>query len=429
MTRPIGNPASSKKSVPDAPAFPGLSNNGTGRAFNNGRVDVILSSAFDGKLPITQYVVTPSPATTPATFSSATSSVTVTNLLSATAYSFSAVATNGVGPSAASSTLPTTVTATTVPQIPSSVTGIGTRFAAFGSAPQVSLTIVNGANGGSVLTNTEYSTNSGTNYFATGGTGGGLSVVSKQSNNTDFVAGGSYSFLVRTVNANGFGQSFSVSPVQVGTVPQAPTITGVTRVSNTQASIAFNPNNNGGFSLSGVTFTSSPSVGLSWSGTTSPITVTGSFVLNQSYTFTMTSTNYAGTSLSSSASAGLVVNPSVAPNFVAPNFPNFVAPNFPNFVAPNFPNFVAPNFPNFVAPNFPNFVAPNFPNFVAPNFPNFVAPNFPNFVAPSFTPTPNFPNFVAPNFPNFVAPNFTGCANPCPPGQFGCQDGGALCFE
>jgi hypothetical protein len=375
MTRPIGNPASSKKSVPDAPAFPGLSNNGTGRAFNNGRVDVILNSAFDGKLPITEYVVTPSPATTPATFSSATSSVTVTNLLS------------------------TTVTPTTVPQIPSSVTGIGTRFIAFGSPPTASLTIVNGANGGSALTNTEYSTNSGTNYLATGGTGGGLSVVSKQSNNTDFVAGGSYSFLVRTVNANGAGQSFSVSPVQVGTVPQAPTITGVTRVSNTQASIAFNPNNNGGFSLSGVTFTSSPSVGLSWSGTTSPITVTGSFVLNQSYTFTMTSTNYAGTSLTSSASAGLVVNPSVAPNFVAPNFPNFVAPNFPNFVTPNFPNFVTPNFPNFVAP--------------------------------SFTPLPNFvaPNFVAPNFPNFVAPNFTGCANPCPPGTFGCQDGGALCFE
>jgi hypothetical protein len=29
--------------------------------------------------------------------------------------------------------------------------------------------------------------------------------------------------------------------------------------------------------------------------------------------------------------------------------------------------------------------------------------------------------------PNFV-PNFTGgCANPCPPPTFGCQDGGALC--
>jgi hypothetical protein len=406
MTRPIGNPASSKKSVPDAPAFPGLSNNGTGRAFNNGRVDVILNSAFDGKLPITEYVVTPSPATTPPTFSSATSSVTVTNLLSATPYSFSAVAINGVGPSASSSTLPTTVTPTTVPQIPSSVTGIGTRFIAFGSPPAASLTIVNGANGGSVLTNTEYSTNGGTNYLATGGTGGGLSVVSKQSNNTDFVAGGSYSFLVRTVNANGSGQSFNVSPVQVGTVPQAPTITGVTRVSNTQVSIAFNPNSNGGFTLSSVTFASSPSVGLSWtSSTTSPITVTGSFVLNQSYTFTMTSTNYAGTSLSSSASAGLVVNVSVAPNFVAPNFPNFVTPNFPNFVTPNFPNFVTPNFPNFVTPNFPNFVVPNF-------------------VAPSFTPTPNFPNFVAPNFTapcNCFCPTCTGCSlPPCCGGQGFC---------
>jgi hypothetical protein len=414
MTRPIGNPASSKKSVPDAPAFPGLSNNGTGRAFNNGRVDVILNSAFDGKLPITEYVVTPSPATTPPTFSSATSSVTVTNLLSATPYSFSAVAINGVGPSASSSTLPTTVTPTTVPQIPSSVTGIGTRFIAFGSPPAASLTIVNGANGGSVLTNTEYSTNGGTNYLATGGTGGGLSVVSKQSNNTDFVAGGSYSFLVRTVNANGSGQSFNVSPVQVGTVPQAPTITGVTRVSNTQVSIAFNPNSNGGFTLSSVTFASSPSVGLSWtSSTTSPITVTGSFVLNQSYTFTMTSTNYAGTSLSSSASAGLVVNVSVAPNFVAPNFPNFVTPNFPNFVTPNFPNFVTPNFPNFVTPNFPNFVTPNFPNFVVPNF-----------VAPSFTPTPNFPNFVAPNFTapcNCFCPTCTGCSlPPCCGGQGFC---------
>ena len=427
MTRPIGNPASSKKSVPDAPAFPGLSNNGTGRAFNNGRVDIILSSAFDGKLPITEYVVTPSPATTPATFTSSTSSVTVTNLLSATPYSFSAVAINGVGPSASSSTLPTTVTPTTVPQIPSSVTGIGTRFTAFGSAPQVSLTIVNGANGGSPLTNTEYSTNSGTNYLATGGTGGGLTVVSKQSNNTDFVAGGSYSFLVRTVNANGSGQSFNVSPVQVGTVPQAPTITSVTRVSNTQVSIAFNPNSNGGFTLSSVTFTSSPSVGLSWtSSTTSPITVTGSFVLNQAYTFTMTSTNYAGTSLSSSASG------SVTPNVSSPVAPTVTptAPTAPT-VTPTAPTVTptAPTAPTVTptAPTAPTVTptAPTAPTVTptAPTAPT-VTPTAPTVTPTAPTVTPTAPT-VTPTAPtggcNCFCATCTGC--PLPP----CCGGQAFC--
>jgi hypothetical protein len=421
MTRPIGNPASSKKSVPDAPAFPGLANNGSGRPFNNGRVDVVVSSVFDGKLPITEYVVTPSPATTPPTFSSATSSVTVTNLLSATPYSFSAIAINGVGPSASSSTLPTTVTATTVPQIPSSVTGIGTRFTAFGSAPQVSLTIVNGANGGSPLTNTEYSTNGGTNYLATGGTGGGLSVVSKQSNNTDFVAGGSYSFLVRTVNANGSGQSFNVSPVQVGTVPQAPTITGVTRVSNTQVSIAFNPNSNGGFNLSSVTFSSSPSVGLSWtSSTTSPITVSGTFALNQPYTFTMTSTNYAGTSLSSSASGSVTPNistPPVVPPVVPPVTPPPVTPP-PVTPPPVTPPPVTPP-PVTPPPVTPPPVTPP-PVTPPPVTPPPVTP--PPVTPPPVTPPPVTPPPVTPpGFCDCFCPTCTGC--PLPP----CCGGQAFC--
>ena len=54
--------------------------------------------------------------------------------------------------------------------------------------------------------------------------------------------------------------------------------------------------------ITSYTATSSPSIALTTSGTTSPLTVTGTFAASQAYTFTITATNSAGTSSSSSAS-------------------------------------------------------------------------------------------------------------------------------
>jgi hypothetical protein len=421
MTRPIGNPASSKKSAPDAPSFGSITANNTNRPFNNARVDIVFNPpAFDGKLPISSYNATSSGAQTG---SSSTTSVSITGLVGGSPYTFTGSASNIIGPS------PTVgpssaVTPSTVPSPPTMNAGNFSATIPFGNPPQFVAGWINSQTGGSSITGYEYSSNAFANWRSFGVTGS-PAATTLQSTGVNFVPGTSYLFYIRAVNANGpSGESTTGVSYLAATVPQQPTITSVTRISNTVARIAWTAGNNGGSPLTNILVTTSPNASPSYVNTDvdGSVDITGTYIGGQSYTFQIYATSFYGTSLPSTASAGLVVNTSVTPNFVAPNFPNFVSPNFPNFVSPNFPNFVSPNFPNFVSPNFPNFVSPNFPNFVSPNFPNFVSPNFPNFtVAPSFTPVPNFPNFVA--------PNFTGCANPCPPGTFGCQDGGALCFE
>ena len=83
--------------------------------------------------------------------------------------------------------------------------------------------------------------------------------------------------------------------------PTAPTIGTVTLTNSTTASIPFTAPNSK-LPITSYTTTSSPSISLSTSGTTSPLTVTGSFTAGQAYTFTITATNANGTSAASSAS-------------------------------------------------------------------------------------------------------------------------------
>ena len=120
----------------------------------------------------------------------------------------------------------------------------------------------------------------------------------------------SYTFTVTPTNSTATGPaSSSSSSITATTVPQAPTIGTVTVTNKTTVSVPFTAGATGGATISSYTITSSPSISLSYSGTTSPFTVTGSFVTNQAYTFTMTATNANGTSAASSTSNS--VTPSV----------------------------------------------------------------------------------------------------------------------
>jgi hypothetical protein len=84
------------------------------------------------------------------------------------------------------------------------------------------------------------------------------------------------------------------------TVPGAPTI-GTATAGNTQASVAFTaPASNGGSPITGYTVTSSPG-GITATGSSSPIVVTG-LTNGTPYTFTVTATNSVGTSNASAAS-------------------------------------------------------------------------------------------------------------------------------
>lgn len=83
-------------------------------------------------------------------------------------------------------------------------------------------------------------------------------------------------------------------------VPGAPVI-GTAVPGNTTASVAFSaPSNNGGATITNYTATSDPG-GLTGTGASSPVTVTG-LTNGVAYTFTVTATNSAGTGAASSAS-------------------------------------------------------------------------------------------------------------------------------
>jgi hypothetical protein len=94
----------------------------------------------------------------------------------------------------------------------------------------------------------------------------------------------------------------------LATVPSAPTIGTVTRTSTTVVSIPFTAGATGGAAITSYVATSSPSISLSvTAGTSSPLTVTGTFAANTSYTFQIAAVNSVGTGAYSSSSNSVPV--------------------------------------------------------------------------------------------------------------------------
>ena len=112
-----------------------------------------------------------------------------------------------------------------------------------------------------------------------------------------------YTFTVKGSNTAGASVASGASAsVTATTIPDVPVITATpTIVSTTSVTIPFTVNT-GGKTISAITAVSSPSIGLTVTGTTSPVTVTGTFVGGQAYTFTLSATNANGSSAASSAS-------------------------------------------------------------------------------------------------------------------------------
>lgn len=106
-----------------------------------------------------------------------------------------------------------------------------------------------------------------------------------------------------TIAANDAGDTITISSAGGSgtvTVPGAPTI-GAATAGNGQAVVTFStPASNGGGTITGYTVTSSPG-GITGTGVSSPITVTG-LTNGTAYTFTVRATNSAGTGSASAAS-------------------------------------------------------------------------------------------------------------------------------
>ncbi|MBK8173650.1 MAG: fibronectin type III domain-containing protein [Sandaracinaceae bacterium] len=113
------------------------------------------------------------------------------------------------------------------------------------------------------------------------------------------------------------GKTFGVTiPASLPLAPTAPVATSSTPG---QASVAFTPPaSDGGASITTYTVTSSPG-GLTGTGTTSPIVVSG-LTNGTTYTFTVTATNSAGTGPASAASVGVLVGCTTDANCTAGNY-------------------------------------------------------------------------------------------------------------
>jgi len=259
----------------------------------------------NGGAAITSYTATSSPGSFTATGSS--SPLVVTGLTNGTAYTFSVVATNSVGNSAAS-TPSNSATPATNPGAPTAVSAVG------GNGQAVVSFTAPASNGGSAVTS----------YTVTSSPGGitktgGSSPITV----TGLTNGTAYTFSV--IATNGVGNSVSssasnsVTPI-AALVPGAPT--NVSAIpGNTQATISFTaPAYDGGSPITGYTITSSPG-GFTASGGSSPITITG-LTNGTNYTFSIVASNINGSSnpaVSNLITAGAPLAPVLTTTFPTVN--------------------------------------------------------------------------------------------------------------
>ena len=289
-----GTSPPSASSGSDVPLGPPGAPSITSASAGNGQATVAFTPpASNGGSAITSYSVTSSPGGVTGT--GATSPIVVSPLSDGVSYTFTVVASNGVGTSSASaaSAAVTPIGAPAAPAITSVAAGAGTATVAF-TTPA--------SNGSPVTSYTVTSIPGG--FTATGAASplvvGGL---------TD---GQSYTFTVTATNAA--GTSAASSPSSNGVVPAgapgAPAITGVTP-SDGSASVAFSAPASNGAAITSYTVTSSG--GQVGTGASSPILVSG-LVDGAAYTFTVTATNAAGTGSASAASSSVIpVGPPGAP--------------------------------------------------------------------------------------------------------------------
>lgn len=287
-------------SVPQAPTITSVDNVG-GQPANAPQATVAFTGNATGGSTITSYKVTSSSG---AFNTGSTSPIIVTESGTGT-YTYTVTATNARGTSLSSTGLSGFIAAVPTPPtslVLSNVTGI-----AYGSNPQFTLTFTApSSTGGSAITSYKYSTDGGTTYITAPSTTSPMTLTTRSTSGTPaFVAGTSYSVILKAVNANGDGQASSASNSQTAaTIPSTPTFTlsstGATNITGTYSY------NTGGLAVtsytSGILPVASQTVGgTSPVGNTSgALTFTASYAQGTQYTVAMNITNPIGTAYATS---------------------------------------------------------------------------------------------------------------------------------
>jgi len=284
--------------VPDAPTTVSATS-------NNDRSATVTWSApiNNGGAVVTSYTVGIAPSGSVPTGCVATTSVTCTvvGLTNGTSYTFSVTAANRVGSGASSSATGTPGTVPSAPLSPLASSYNDTSSVVTWSAPannggysaltyQVTVSpLVTSPNGLASLANC-------------------AAIATTTCTFTGLTNGISYTFTIAASNVVGAGPSATTTALPA-TVPSAPlNVTGMG--ANASAILHWTePASTGGSPITGYTVTSSP-LGLTCTSTTTTCTVVG-LTNEQNYTFSVTTTNAAGTGPASVAS--LPVNVSATP--------------------------------------------------------------------------------------------------------------------
>ena len=270
---------------------------------------------------ITGYAVTSTPSGITCSTNASTRSCSISGLTKGSSYTFSVVATNAVGNSAAG--VSSSYKAPSEPSEPKDVNETAGTFTSGGDGGDghdggsgggtdgtqatIKWTTPDSDGGSSITGYTVYEQPDGKSCTATSGsTGCKITGLSK---------GKEHSFTVKARNAVGEGKESTPSKFTTTTAPGAPT--GVSAsFSSTSATISWTaPTNTGNDPITGYTVTSSPDSKTCSTTTAKSCSISG-LTKGTTYTFTVVAINSTGTSVAASSAAGTTSNNPDAPTNV-----------------------------------------------------------------------------------------------------------------
>ncbi len=261
----------------------------------------------DGGAAITGYTITSSPGGFTCTAAASATSCVVSGLTNGTAYTFTALATNEIGNSVAS-----TVTSSVTPQ--GAASAPTTVSAAVGDGQSV-VTFSGAVTNGSTITN--YTVKA---YDSTGNVVATVTCSTSPCTVTGLTNGSAYTFRVET-NSTVYGTatvsapSVATNSITPATVPSAPTGVSATAGTN-KITVAWSEPSANGSPITSYTVQAydstgtTPVVGATCTATAPSTTcdVSSSLVAGTNYTFKVTATSAAGTSSASTASPSAAMN-------------------------------------------------------------------------------------------------------------------------